>query len=260
MAGTKMAGRKKTGRRKFRKRAPKYRGRFIRKLEMANMKPSTAVVRFEGTKRFVFNANPNAGANAKSIIRIPANYIGNDVGEAGIIQPDNNTDLVETTAAWYAKYNHYHVLGSHCSVTARPEGTLDGQNTAICSIARADRPNMFAASSTNHDIEKAFGVKSNWTKIAGGGSSESARLSMGYLPGKTFAVKDVTDSNALRCSAMYDVLPNDRTFYNIILMGALDSDPKTHSTYIVDVKVMYTVKFSEAREDNTPTLAMGLAI
>lgn len=247
----------KKGNRKMAKRQPKYRGRFIRKLEMANMKPSTAVVRFEGTKRFVFNANPQAGANAKSILRIPANYIGNEVVEAGLINADGNTDLVQTTGNYYGKYNHYHVLGSHMSATARPESTVDGQNTNICSVVRADRPNQFAASTTNHDIERAYGVKSNWTKIAGGGSSESARLGIGYLPTKTFGVKDVTDANALRCSAIYDTQPNDRTFYNVVLMGALDSDLSTHSTYIVDIKVTYTVKFTEAREENDPTLQMA---
>ncbi len=254
MAGTKMAGRKKTGR-KMRKRQPKYRGRFIRKLEMANMKPSTAIVRFEGTKRFIFNANPNSVANTKSIMRIPANSIGNEVFETGLIVSDSTTDLVQTTGNYFAKYNHYHVLGSHLSVTARPESTVDGQNTNIACIARADRPNMFATSTTAHDIERAFGLKSAWTKIAGGGSSESARLHLGYLPSKTFGVKDVSDANQLRVASIYGSVPNDNTFYNVILMGALDSDTKTHSTYIVDVKVMYTVKFSEAKEENAPVLA-----
>lgn len=247
---------KKGTRRAPRRRQPKYRGRFVRKLEMANAKPSMAVVRFEGTKRFVFNANPNAGANAKSILRIPANYIGNEVVETGQIVADGSTNLVQTTGNFYGKYNHYVVLGSHLSCTARPESTVDGQNTNICSVVRADRPNQFAISTTNHDIERAYGVKSNWTKIAGGGSSESARLGIGYLPTKTFGVKDPTDANQLRCQSSYGIQPNDNTFYNVILMGALDSDPATHSTYIVDVKVIYTVKFTESREENDPTLQL----
>lgn len=242
-------------RKPIKRRKPKlYRGRFVRKLEMANAKPSTAVVRFEGTKRFIYNANPNSVINGKSIMRIPANSIGDEVFETGLITADGSTQLVQTTTNFFAKYNHYHVLGSHLSVTARPESTVDGQNTNICAIARADRPNMFALSTTAHDIERAFGVKSKWTKIAGGGSSESARLHMGYLPSKTFGVKDTSDANQLRVASVYGSTPNDNTYYNVILMGALDSDPKTHSTYIIDVKVMYTVKFSEAKEENAPTL------
>ncbi len=240
------------------KATPIYRKRFASKLQIADMKPPVATVKFEGQKRFVFSHDAISGANRKSVLRIPANFMGIEGVEAGQIAADDNVNMIDSTTNFYNKYNHYHVLGSWIKVTAKPKGAdADGQFHNFLALTRVDQGNRYAGAVSNHELETDYAVK---TAFCGGdntGAYKDARLTLSYNPKQQFGVKDTMDANQLRCQTVFNSGPNDQTFYNVILAGLLDTDLDTHSSMIVDVKVGYIVKMSEPRIENDPTILMN---
>lgn len=245
---------KKAYRRKRKQPAnPRYRKRFASKLQIADLKPPSAVVKFEGQKRFIFNHQ--TGANGKSVLRIPANFMGVEGIEAGSITRDDSINLIDNVANFYSKYNHYVVLGSWIKVTAKPaSGQADGQFHNFLSLARVDQGNVYSSSVTNHKLETDYSVTNAYCGGDNTGAYKDARLTMSYSPKKQFGVKDPTDNNALRCQTIFNSGPNDNTFYNVIMAGLLDSQLNSHSTMIVDVKVGYIVKMTEPKAENAPVV------
>ena len=238
-----------------RKKAPR-RKPFVQKIQMANLKPSTSLVRFEGKKKY--QCLFQSGANNKSILRIPASFIADPVVETGTWTQDNSARLVETTSNFYGKYNHYKVLGSRISVTIKSllaDGTQQLNN--IVMLARVTNTNTYTISSELKDLEGDYAVKSRqWGGFSNTGYRQG-RLSMGYSPKKQLGLKDVEDNGTIKVStASYGLSASDNTFFNVIVAGELDAATSGHSSAIVDVKMNYLLRFEEPKSDENAPVAM----
>lgn len=238
------------------KSGPPRRKAYVQKIQMANLKPSTSMVRFEGKKKY--QCLLQTGANNKSILRIPASYIADPVAETGTWTQDNSARLVETTANFYGKYNHYKVLGSRITVSVKTllaDGTQQLNNMVL--IARVTNTNVYTISSELKDLEGDYAVKSRqWGGYSNTGYRQ-ARVSMGYSPKKQLGLKDVEDNGTIKVStASYGLSASDNTFFNVIICGELDSSTSGHSSAIVDVKMNYLLRFEEPRSDENAPVAL----
>lgn len=242
---------KKTGR-----RPPKsHKLKMTRQIQMADMKPSTVMVRYQGKMKY--QCLLQTGANNKSILRVPASYLGDCVAETGTWTPDDTGRFIDSTANFFGKYAHYKVVGARCIVSVKTllaDGTQQLNNMVF--IARVGNTNTYTISEPIKDLEQNYGVKSrSW-----GGYSNTAyrqaRLSLGYSPKKQLAIKDIADNGTIKVSTTYGSSASDNTWFNVILAGELDAVSQGHSSAIVDVKASYLVRFEEPLStENAPVAA-----
>lgn len=227
---------------------------FNRQIQMADLKPSSCLVRFQGKQKY--QCLLQTGANNKSILRIPASFIGNPVVETGTWTPDSSTRFVDSTANFYSKYNHYKIVGSRLIVSVKTllaDGTQQLNNLVL--LARAQNTNIYTISSPLKELEDDYAVKSRqW----GGYSSTAyrqARVSMGYSPRKQLAIKDIADNGTIKAITTYGIGASDNTYFNVIICGELDSATSGHSSAIVDVKASYLARFEEPiTTENAPAI------
>ena len=249
------SGRSKQNARNKRK-ANQYRNRFPLQLQMPNQKPANVKVMISSFDRFFVGARTDV--NGCSILRIPANYLGQATQVTGSWAAQSGSDYLKPVGfeRYVDMYRHYHVLGSYIEVTT-VNGTVvaaSAQPHNFCALARCDSAGQFTVSTPAISIEQAYGVKTaRWGGVSAG-SSKGARVKMGYNPHKQFGVKDTIDNDNLRTSTSSDLStqPQERTFYEIALKGLLDLTTDGHPDAIVDVKVKYILHYSEPISDANP--------
>ena len=237
------------------KSSRRYRPKMSRQIQMANLKPSTAMVMFQGKQKYqcLFQTT-----NTKSILRVPASFIGSPVGETGTWSPDDSSRFVESTANFYGKYNHYKVIGAKLSVTVKTLlASPTQQNNCMVFLARVGNTNTYTSSIALKDLEDDYAVKSaSWGGYPNT-AYRQARLQQGYTPKKQLAIKDISDNGTIKCATVYEGTAADNTWFNVILSGELDSASSGHSSAIVDVKCSYIVRFEEPiSTENDPTTAV----
>lgn len=235
-----------------RKPQNKRRKAFTQQIQLANLKPSTAMVRFQGKQKY--QCLLQTGANNKSILRIPASYIGDPVVETGSWTADSTSRFVDSTTNFFGKYNHYKVVGSRLNVqvkTLLADGTQQLNNLVM--VARVANTTTYSISTPLKELEEDYAVKSRqWGGYSNTGYRQ-ARLGMGYSPKKQLGLKDIEDNGTIKVTTAYNSSASDNTFFNIIICGELDALTQGHSSAIVDVMASYLVRFEEpVSDENAP--------
>ena len=238
-----------SGKRNNRKRKT-YRNSIARPIQMANMKPSSALVRFQGQQRYTVSAV--AAANGKSILHVPVSYLGDPgASSGGWLVQDANDFYNASYNNWFNKYNHYKVMGMKVTATVKP---VDNQGQAYNQVLmiRTGSITPFGISESNKTLEQAYGSKkATWSFI--GLNHTQARLSQGYSPKKQLGIKDVADNSNLRAPTTYNTGASENTFIQIILAGTLDQVTQGHPNCIVDVRTEAILHFEEpVASDNKP--------
>lgn len=231
---------KKSGRSK-----PKsHKLKMTRQIQMADMKPSTVMVRYQGKMKY--QCLLQTGANNKSILRVPASYLGDCVVETGTWSPDDAGRFIDSTSNFFSKYAHYKVIGARCTVAVKTllaDGTQQLNNMVF--LARVGNTTTYTISTPLKDLEEDYSVKSRqWGGYSNTGYRQ-ARLSLGYSPKKQLAIKDIADNGTIKVTTTYGSSASDNTWFNVIVAGELDSASQGHSSCICDVKASYIVRFEE---------------
>jgi len=228
----------------------KYRNQIARPIQMANMKPASTLVRFQGQQRYTVGAV--TGANGKSILTIPVSYLGEPTVNGGGWVPQDTSDFYNSSYSnWYQKYNHYKIMGMKVTATVKPTDN-SGQDYNQVLMIRTATQNPYSSSSMNKDLEQSYGSrKATWSYV--GLNNTSGRVSQGYSPKKQLGIKDVADNSNLRASTTYDTGASENTFIQIILAGVLDVPTQGHPNAIVDVRCDAILHFEEpVSGDNKP--------
>lgn len=229
--------------------------KMTRQIQMADMKPPTALVRFQGKMKY--QCLLQTGANNKSILRVPASYIDTPTVETGVWTPDSSARFIDTTANFFGKYAHYKVVGSRITVTVKSLLADGAQqlNNMVC-LARVTNTNTYSTATPLAELEGDYAVKTRqWGGFSNTGYRQ-ARLSMGYSPKKQLGLKDIEDNGVIKVQSSYGASASDNTFFNVIICGELDAVSQGHSSALVEVKQSLLVRFEEPLStENAPTLA-----
>lgn len=245
------SGRRQQAKLKSIRNRMRTRPKMGRQIQMANLKPSTAMVKFEGKQKYQCLLQTN---NTKSILRIPASFIGDPVVETGTWSPDDSSRFCETTANFYSKYNHYKVVGAKVTVTVK---TLlaqpTQQNNCMVFLARVTNTDTYTSSVALKDLEDDYAVKSKQWGGYLNTAYRQAKIAIGYSPKRQLAIKDISDNGTIKAVTTYGTAAADNTFFNVIIAGELDSASAGHSSAIVDVKCSWIVRFEEpVSTENAP--------
>ena len=229
----------------------KSRPKMSRQIQMANLKPSTAMVKFEGKQKYQCYFQTS---NTKSILRIPASFIGDPVVETGTWSPDDSSRFCETTTNFYSKYNHYKVVGAKLTVTVK---TLLAdpaqQNNCMMFLARVANTNTYTSSVALKDLEDDYAVRSKQWGGYLNTAYRQAKSAIGYSPKRQLAIKDISDNGTIKAVTTYGSSASDNTFFNVIIAGELDSASAGHSSCIADVKCEWIVRMEEpVSTENAP--------
>jgi len=234
----------------------KYRNSIARPIQMADMKPSAVLVRFQGQRRF--SVAQQAGSNAKSVLTIPMAYLAEPIQTAGTwTAQDTGNYWNSSYSQWYSKYNHYKVMGMRITATVKPLNN-QGQSYSQVLMIRTTTQAPFGASSSNKNLEQSFGCrKQSFQFLDSSFKSAQARITSGYSPSKQLGIKDVKDNQNLRAPTTYSQAAGENTFLQLILAGVLDNDTSPHTPSIVDLKTEALLHFEEPiATDNIPTMAI----
>lgn len=235
-----------------------FKGRFRvgRTIPYANQKPPSAMVRFQGRQKYLCLGGE--GTNSKSILRIPASFLGNPITEAGLISADNQINFINDFGNMFSKYNHYKVVAAKCTILIKPYDVVgetdNGQNSNLAFLARVDSTGTYSPATQLYDLEHNYGiVQRQWSKATAQGYRQ-ARMSLGYNPKRQLNIKDWRDNAHIRCPTQYGSAANENTFFNMILAGELDGENLAHANCVAVVQCDYLVNFEEPTEENAPTI------
>lgn len=239
-----------------RKNLNPYRRTIARSIQYANLRPSTALVKFGAREKFLVAGV--ASANTKSVLQIPLSYLGTPVVNSGVWNPDSGFFHVPGAyGEWFPKYQYYKVVGAKITVVVRPAGIgqPDGhqfQCKAFTTIT--DSAGLINGTTALDFLEEGRDInEAHWRD---GGSTlsgfSSARLQRYYSAKKTHNIKDVKDAGILRTATVFNTIPAAQSYCNIVLSGELDQATTGHPPAIVDVYGTYIVAFQEPTHDNTP--------
>lgn len=263
---------KKKQYRKYKKRTYKskaspripYRNPFSTSIQMADLKPEALKVRYQGYQKYLVSSVTSVG-NVKSILRVPASFLGDPVPESGNWVADSLDQFYPTAGIsnFFPRYNHYKVIGMQIQITVQPldiDSTLTQRNN-ICVLARVPKINAFPSGVTNKSLEASRSLSVKQFGSYGGTGYIQCYNVMGYSPAKQLNLKDWQDSGLIRCTNVYDTPPTENTYFNVILAGSLDkaNDPPSaipHAQAIVTVKTSAILFHSEATVSNAPVGTM----
>lgn len=239
-----------------RKAPPPYRNRYARSIQFANLRPPTALVRFGARDKYL--VAPVASANNKSILQIPASYLGAPIPQGGVWTSDSGFFHVpQAYQEWFPKYKYYKVIGAKLTVVVRPsgigqEGANQFQNKAF--IALSADASQYGPSTFLETLEEGRDIVETCWKNAGvaGGGFASARMVKGYSPKKIHNFKDWKDADGLRAVTTFNTSAGENTFFNVVICGELDQTSTGHPSCIVDVYGSYMVSFHEPTDGNIP--------
>ena len=231
---------------------PQYRPKIATSIQMANLKPSTIMVRFEGHQKY--QCFFQSGTNNKSILRVPASFMADPVVETGTWSPDTSGRFVGTTDNFYQMYNHYKVAGAQIQVTVKKAVAGGSQQlNNLVFVARVTNTNTYSSGTGLDELYNDYAIKSRqWGGYTNTGYRQ-AYCRLGYSPKKQLAIKDIADNGTIKVSTgSYGLSASDNTFFNVILSGELDQETAGHGTAIVDVKCSYLIRFEEPTKINDP--------
>lgn len=241
----------------WKKRRSAYRRDMAMPLQIANQRPASRLVKFEGLKRF---AVQNAGLGApqkKSIAYWPASYMGNHTVTQGTWTDDNLGDIIDPTSYnfWFDQYKYYKVVSAHIDVVVRPLGTPtedDFQRQCITIVARVPDAGTFSAVTGLQTMDEARGSKKRAWVYNPGSVSRPCYNSIGYKAKTEHNVKDIKDASNLRSVTTYNSAAGENTFFEVVLGGALDNLAYSHPDAMVEVKLSYYCLFDEPTIQNIP--------
>lgn len=233
---------------------PAYRNQIPRSIENASLRPMSRTVKFQARERFL--VADVLSANTKSILQIPATYLGTPTVISGTWTPDSGTFHNPTAyQEWFPKYKYYKVLGARMTATVRPsgigaEGANQFQNLSFIALC-ADSNQLTGVSL--EDLEEDRGIKQqHWRYSSLSGGMKGSRMALNYSAKKTHGLKDVKDYGPLRTPTTFNTAASENTYYNLILSGALDQATTGHPGAIVDVYATYILHFTEPTQSNIP--------
>lgn len=156
-------------------------------------------------------------------------------------------------------YSHYYVLGSKMTVTVMPTANyvagIEGNVQVGCGTVR-DMSWPVAASGSGTSLTEFTQARNTTTRqimaspgVAAGApqAGSRARMFASYSPKKLLGIKDTTDNDDLKVSVV-DGKVGEATFFYLSLQGLNSggaSDPDKIAPYIINVKIDYTLKFTE---------------
>lgn len=233
-----------------------YRRTIARSIQYANLRPSTALVKFGAREKFLVAGV--ASANTKSVLQIPLSYLGTPTATSGVWNPDSGFFHVPGAyGEWFPKYQYYKVVGAKITVVVRPAGIgqPDGHQFQCKAFTTlSDSAGIINGTTALDFLEEGRDInEAHWRD---GGSTlsgfSSARLRRFYSAKKTHNIKDVKDAGILRTATVFNTIPAAQSYCNVVLCGELDQATTGHPPAIVDVYGTYIVAFQEPTHDNTP--------
>ena len=248
--------RKMNKNRRRKPQAKQYRSRIARSIPFANQKPSSVLVRFQGRQKYLISAPGNV--NSKSILRIPASYMGEPVATSGSWVKDGQLNFVQGYTNFFSKYQHYKVLGAQMRATVKGYsleiGTTDGQLNNLAFAARVPDVGIYTQASTLTELETNYGITQKQWSAPGAEGYRQAIVGVGYSPKKEHNIKDIQDNAHIRMATVYDAGAAENTYFNLILSGELDAVLKGHPSATATVQVSYLISLEEPKVENAPTM------
>lgn len=235
----------------------RYRNIAARPLQIADLRPSSMMVKFEGKKRYIVQP-ASTTTNGKSVLYVPANYMGNGTQISGTWTADAAGDLIDSNSYtfYFGLYKYYKVVSAYVEVVVRPSGeetetTHQVQNYAF--VARHPDVSGYSLATTLPELENNRGVVSGvWMCTNTNTVMRPTTVGLGYNPKYEHGLDDVRDYSALRNVTTYNTAGGENTFFNVILCGMLDSQFYAHPDAIVELKVIYNVLLTEPDVGNIP--------
>lgn len=245
-------------RRRITRRISPYRNSAARPLQIADLRPAKQLVRFEGKQRFIVSPAITT-ANTKSVLTVPASFMGDPIVTSGTWTQDNSGTMITpfSYALYFGMYEHYTVLGSNVSVVIRPLGATEVdqvQEQNFCFVTRQPDSIGYSSATTVDVLENERGNKSVVWKGQNQSNSPVARsafVRQGYKPRQEHGIKDPTDYSPLRNTTVWNNHGPETTYWQIVVCGMLDSLFKSHPECIVELKVTYYCQFTEPNKENT---------
>lgn len=170
--------------------------------------------------------------------------------------------LTAVTSPYRNNYTHYYVMGSKMTVTFIPtanyNANIEGNVQLACGITR-DSSWPTAGSASGTPLKEFTQARNTTTRqimaspgVAAGAPQalSRARMFSSYSPKNLLAIKDVTDNDDLKVSVV-DGKVGEASHYFIALQGLNlggAGDPDAIAPYIINVKIDYTLKFTEPNQ------------
>jgi hypothetical protein len=256
-----MPYKKRTNKRttKRKPQAKRYRERIAKTIPFANQKPSSVLVRFQGRHKYLVAAPGNV--NSKSIIRVPASFMGEPVATAGSWIKDGQLNFVQGYSNFFSKYQHYKVLGSQLRAVVKgyslEVGASDGQLSNLAFAARVPDVGNYTSATTMEELETNYGITQKQWSAPGAEGYRQASIGVGYSPKKEHNIKDIQDNAHIRMVTEYDSAGPENTYFNVILAGELDAVLKGHPSAVVTIQTNYLISLEEPKIENAPTMMAG---
>ena len=170
--------------------------------------------------------------------------------------------LTAVTSPYRNNYTHYYVMGSKMTVTFIPtanyNANIEGNVQLSCGISR-DSTWPTAGTGSGTSLKEFTQARNTTTRqimaspgVAAGAPQALSRCRMfsSYSPKKLLAIKDVTDNSDLKVSVV-DGKAGEASHYFIALQGLNlggAADPDGIAPYIINVKIDYTLRFTEPNQ------------
>lgn len=244
--------------RNYRKRkAPgPYRNPYARSIQFANLRPAHALVKFAARDKFLLPGV--ASANTKSVLQIPASFLGSPVAVSGTWNSDSGFFHVpQAYNEWFPKYRYYKVIGAKLTAVIRPSGIGEpgaNQFNNKAFITLSPDGSTYTGVTALEQLEEGRDIVECGWKDAGAalGGWSHGRIVKGYSAKKVHNFKDYRDADDLRAATTFNTPANENTFFNVVISGSLDQATTGHAGCIVDVYGTYLVSFQEPDNENIP--------
>jgi len=237
------------------------RTKMVRSIQVANLKPSTKYLRFQGDLAYQLQPIMSPPlANYKSILNVPMNFLGDPfaTASAGVWNPEPGQFIPSASVnTWFAQYKDYRIHRSSVSVTVKPLQT-DGafqnfQTNALVSLLRTQDATILSATTANRQLRNDYGAnQSQWGVATSGFGYRQGYNRIGYTPKRQFNLKDIKDSTQIICDNTYGDTPSEPVYAQVIIHGGLDVLDKPHGWAMVVVKADYIVEFINPTVANIP--------
>lgn len=175
--------------------------------------------------------------------------------------------LQSTSSPYRRNYSHYYVLGSKMTATFIPTANynpaIEGNVQISCGVTRdSNWPAAGVGSGTSlREFTQARNTTTRQIMAARAGSTNPQQLSRcrmfaSYSPQHLLGVKDTTDCEDLKVSVS-DGKVGEATHYYIALQGLNlggAGDPTKILPFIINVRIDYTMKFTEPVQNHNDPL------
>ena len=175
--------------------------------------------------------------------------------------------LQSSTSPYRRNYSHYYVLGSKLTCTLIPtanyNSAIEGNVQIACGVSRdSSWPTAGVGSGTSlREFTQARNCTTRQIMAARAGSTNPqqnsrCRMYASYSPKKLLGIKDTTDCEELKVNVV-DGKVGDDSHYFIALQGLNlggAGDPTKILPYIINVKIDYTLKFTEPQQNHNDPL------